>query len=60
VIGLTSAACILFSETIGIAMSLSQYVLASGGTLLGILTLRLIGRWETRLTNTTANKSRSS
>lgn len=49
VIGLTSAACILFSGVIGIAMALSQYALAVGGTGIAIVTLRLIGKWEHRL-----------
>jgi len=49
VIGLTSAASILFCGTVGIAVALSQYVIAIGASILAVLTLRAIGTWEKHL-----------
>jgi putative Mg2+ transporter-C (MgtC) family protein len=45
--GLTTAASILFATAIGIAVALSQLVLAIGATLIVLVVLRVFGRLET-------------
>lgn len=47
--GLTTAASILLSVCIGIAVALHQFVLACGATGLALIMLRLLGSWEGRL-----------
>lgn len=44
--GLTTAASILFATAIGIAVALSQLVLAIGATLIVLVTLRVVGGLE--------------
>lgn len=40
--GLTTAASILFTAAVGIAVALSQYIIAVGGTFLALFVLRLV------------------
>lgn len=47
--GLTTAASILFTSFIGIAVALAQYVVAVGATVLALIILRLIRIFEQRL-----------
>lgn len=47
--GLTTAASVFFTTALGVSVALSRYVLAAGGTLLVLITLRLIGLAEDRL-----------
>jgi len=49
--GLTTAASLLFTATIGIAVALSQAVLAAGVTVLALVTLRGLGVLRRRMTN---------
>ncbi len=49
--GITTAASILFVAGIGIAVALNQFVLAVGGTLLDLVSLRIIKWISLRLTN---------
>jgi putative Mg2+ transporter-C (MgtC) family protein len=42
--GLTTAASILLASGVGLAVALSQVVLAAGVTVLGLVTLRVVGR----------------
>lgn len=49
--GLTTAASLLFSATIGIAVALSQVVLATGVTVLALVTLRGMGALRALMTN---------
>lgn len=44
--GLTTAASVLFTAALGVSVALSQYVVAVGSTLLALITLRLIRRFE--------------
>lgn len=44
--GLTTAAALLFSAVIGMAVALSQYVLAVGATLMAVLTLWVMGKFQ--------------
>jgi putative Mg2+ transporter-C (MgtC) family protein len=44
--GLTTAASILFATSIGIAVALSKLVLAIGATILVLIILRVVGRFE--------------
>lgn len=50
--GLTTAASILLTGAIGICVALSQVVLAIAVTLLVLLVLQGVGRWERRLAKT--------
>ncbi len=47
--GLTTAASIFFTAAIGIAVALSQFIIAVGGTVLALLTLRVVHAVERRL-----------
>jgi len=47
--GLTTAASILFTAAIGIAVALSQFIIAVGGTVLALITLRLVHSVDARL-----------
>ena len=47
--GLTTAASILFTAAIGIGVALSQYIVATGATVLALITLRLVRIFEGRL-----------
>jgi putative Mg2+ transporter-C (MgtC) family protein len=49
VAGLTTAASMLLVATLGIAVGLGQYVLASGATLLALVVLRLLPALERRM-----------
>jgi putative Mg2+ transporter-C (MgtC) family protein len=49
--GVTTAASILFSVSVGIAVALTQFVLAFGATLLAVLTLRVVGWIRHRITH---------
>jgi putative Mg2+ transporter-C (MgtC) family protein len=44
--GLTTAASLLFTAVVGIAVALSQWVVAVGGTLLALLTLTVVNWFE--------------
>ncbi len=44
--GLTTAASILFTAALGIAVALDQLVIAIGASLLALLTLRGVGKFE--------------
>lgn len=44
--GLTTAASVLFTATLGVSVALSQYVVAVGATVLALVTLRLIRIFE--------------
>jgi putative Mg2+ transporter-C (MgtC) family protein len=54
--GVTTAASILFSVSVGIAVSLTQFVLAIGATLFVVLTLRVVG-WIRHRINHRKNRS---
>jgi putative Mg2+ transporter-C (MgtC) family protein len=47
--GLTTAASILFTAGLGIAVSLHQYIVAVGATVIALVVLRLIRRFEDTL-----------
>ena len=47
--GLTTAASILFTAAVGVAVALSQFIIAIGSTLLALATLRFIHVLEDRL-----------
>lgn len=49
--GLTTAASILFTAAIGIAVALSQFILAIGGTTVALFVLRLVQIFESRVTD---------
>ncbi|RPI85336.1 MAG: MgtC/SapB family protein [Chloroflexi bacterium] len=51
VAGLTTAASILFTAGIGIAVALDHYILAGGVTVLGVLITYVLGRIEPRIKN---------
>ncbi len=51
--GLTTAASILFTAAIGVSVALAQYIIAVGGTLLALVTLRLVHTLEYRLRHET-------
>lgn len=44
--GLTTAASVLFTATLGVSVALSQYLVAVGATVLALITLRLIRIFE--------------
>lgn len=44
--GLTTAATILFAASIGLAVAVSQYILAFGATALILIILRVLKQWE--------------
>lgn len=47
--GLTTAASLLFSTVIGIAVALSQYIIASGATGLALITLWVVGKFQKKI-----------
>ncbi len=47
--GLTTAASLLFSTVVGIAVALSQYIVATGATLLALATLWLVGKLQDKV-----------
>ena len=53
--GLTTAASLLFSTVVGIAVALSQYIIASGATGLALLTLWLVGKMQTKIVENSDN-----
>lgn len=57
--GLTTAASILFTAAIGIAVALSQFVIAVGGTFLALFTLRMIHFLENMLRGGSSEEERS-
>lgn len=50
--GLTTAASILFTAAIGVSIALAQYIIAIGGTLLALITLRTVHTLEYHLHKT--------
>jgi putative Mg2+ transporter-C (MgtC) family protein len=44
--GLTTAASIWVTAAVGIAVGLERYIVATGSTLLILVVLRLLGRWD--------------
>lgn len=50
--GLTTAASILFTAAIGVSIALAQYIIAIGGTLMALVTLRFVHTFEYRLHKT--------
>lgn len=57
--GLTTAASILFTACIGIAVAVEQFILAAGCTLGGVIVLWLIGRLEDRVGLSEADEPRN-
>ncbi|MCA9739734.1 MAG: MgtC/SapB family protein [Gemmatimonadota bacterium] len=57
--GLTTAASILFTATVGIAMAVGQIVLAVGLVILGFVVLRPVDRLERWIERRRANRRRS-
>jgi putative Mg2+ transporter-C (MgtC) family protein len=47
--GLTTAASLWFSASIGIAVGLQLYIVGIGATLLGLVVLRVVGMFEDRM-----------
>ncbi len=57
--GLTTAASLLFTASVGICVALAEWWLAAGVTVLALVMLRLLGRWEHHANrNGTAKKQR--
>lgn len=54
--GVTTAASILFSVSVGITVALTQFVLAFGATLFAVLTLRVVGWIRHRITQSKKEK----
>jgi putative Mg2+ transporter-C (MgtC) family protein len=54
--GVTTAASILFSVSVGIGVALTQFILAFGATLFAVLTLRVVGLIRHRVTQSNKGK----